>query len=35
MGLIAADLRVIRDSIGFAGLRDMIADPGSPTSRSN
>ena len=28
MGLIAADLLVIRDSIGFAGLRDMIADHG-------
>jgi sugar phosphate isomerase/epimerase len=28
MGLIAADLLAIRDSIGFAGLRDMIADHG-------
>ena len=35
MGLIAANLLVIRDSIGFAGLRDMIATTGSPTSRSN
>ena len=28
MGLIADDLRVVRDSIGFAGLRNMIADHG-------
>lgn len=28
MGLIAADLAVIRDDIGFAGLRDLLADHG-------
>ncbi len=28
MGLIADDLRAIRDSLGFPGLRDMIADAG-------
>jgi len=28
MGLIADDLRAVRDSIGFATLRDMIADAG-------
>jgi sugar phosphate isomerase/epimerase len=28
LGLIADDLRVIRDSIGFAALRDMISDAG-------
>jgi sugar phosphate isomerase/epimerase len=28
MGLIAADLAVIRDSIGFAGLRELIANAG-------
>lgn len=28
MGLIAADLAVVRDSIGFVGLRDLLADHG-------
>jgi sugar phosphate isomerase/epimerase len=28
MGLIAADLAAIRSSIGFAGLRDLIAEAG-------
>ena len=28
MGLVADDLRAIRDSIGFAGLRDLVADVG-------
>lgn len=28
MGLIAEDLRVIRDSLGFNGLRDLIAEAG-------
>ena len=28
MGLIAADLAIVRDSIGFAGLRELIANAG-------
>jgi len=28
MGLVADDLRAIRDSIGFTGLRDLVADHG-------
>ena len=34
-GLIADDLRAIRDSIGFDALRGLIAEPGWCTPRSN
>jgi hypothetical protein len=35
LGLIADDLAAIRATIGFSGLRELIADAGSLMSRSN